>query len=826
MAEIIMTKPSSSGIALGGIGAGSVELMPDGEFHYWQIANPPRLTKVCWENKADDGEGSTGALSFWVRTKQAGRRPVVRKLGMRTEPDDFTYRLFPWNKPVERIRFDGRFPVCELHYEDAALPCRLTGRAAAPFVPHQTDVAATPGFYMDFEIGNPGDEPLTVSLLGTLVPDFCNNGGCRNDLTTDGESVSVTMRPAQQTDAPNCGETCLSIGGDGEKSYVAGEFRRFIREYIFDDDNYGVSQESVLFGFRETGDLPNSGAGTLPPEIPEDPFALSDEALSGLFSAYIRYPFAASVLNRIRDLSPAFPENREERATFIKSLRGQDRLHILYPEEFGAAALCSTVQLAPGEKKTVRFILTWYFPNHYTEDGRRLGHYYENLFDGAAQANAFLRDRPEVFDKAAAFARLLYDTDLPAVYPDCWSGHLSTIVKCSWYLKDGKFGLWEGLGFCGFHTTDITYHASFGLLALFPDLQLGQMRMGAAFQREDGRVHHFFTPDLDHVGSGYERVDMNNQFVLMVLRDYLYTGDAGYLKDMWPHVVSAVDSIGALDSDGDGLPDRDTKRNTYDAWNFSGTPVYISLLWLAALKAAARMADETGDPARAEAWRRLLEKGLASLENRLWNSEYYDLWRAGTEKDETLMTDQLDGEWFLRAAGIGGNLCDERIRAVMRVILERNFDPDGGLINASCPEGRHTTRYSHKNCQVEATWTGIGYAMAALCLRVGMREDADALVTAIRDNQARFGALWDHWECGHHYTRPMSSWTTLTAALGLQVDAAKRTIRLQPAAQNVTLPLCLPGVLGTVTARNGEVSIRVAEGSLEGWTVLTGEAAD
>ena len=96
MAKIIMTKTSSSGIALGGIGAGSVELMPDGEFHYWQIANPPRLTEVCWERKADDGESHIGALSFWVRTEQEGRRPVVRKLGMRTEPDDFTYRAFPW----------------------------------------------------------------------------------------------------------------------------------------------------------------------------------------------------------------------------------------------------------------------------------------------------------------------------------------------------------------------------------------------------------------------------------------------------------------------------------------------------------------------------------------------------------------------------------------------------------------------------------------------------------------------------------------------------------------------------------------------------------
>ena len=818
MAKIIMTKPSASGIALGGIGSGTVELMPDGEFHYWQIANPARLTKVCWENKEYDGESHNGALSFWVRAEKEGSRPVVRKLSMKTDPDDFTYRTFPWSKPVERIAFDGRFPVCGLEYEDSTLPCRVTGKAVAPFVPHKTDIAATPGFYMDFEIENTGSGELSVSLLGTLVPEFCNEGGCVNSLSRDAENAGVTMRPAVRTDAPDCGEVCFSIGGDGDKSFITAEYPGFIREYIYDCDDYSVSQESVLFGFRETGCLPCSEAGSPPPAFPEKADELSDDEISALFDEYVKYPHAASILNRIRDMRPGFPQNRGEEETFIKGLAEQDRL--FKKGDFGAAALCSKVCLAPGEKKTVRFILTWYFPNHFTKEGRRLGHYYENLFSGAEDANAFLRDnRAEVFDKAVSFSDLLYNTDLPEIYPDCWSGHLSTIVKCSWYLKDGKFGLWEGLGFCGFHTTDITYHASFGLLALFPDLQLGQMRMGAAFQREDGRVHHFFTPDLDHVGNGFERVDMNNQFVLMVLRDYLYTGDTGYLKDMWPHVVRAMDSIGALDSDGDGLPDTGTKRNTYDAWNFSGTPVYISLLWLAALKAAGRIANEVGDTAQAEKWSAILEKGLISLESRLWNGEYYNLWQSGDDRDESLMTDQLDGEWFLRVSGIGGNLNGQRIKSVLKVIIDNNFTHDGGLINASCPDGKKTSFFTYKNCQCEAVWTGIGYAVAALCLSVGMRSEADALIASITENQARFGALWDHWECGHHYTRPMSSWTTLTAALGLKVDFAKKTLCLRPVSDNIILPLCLPGILGTVNVRNGSVSIDIKEGSLEGWTV-------
>ena len=99
------------------------------------------------------------------------------------------------------------------------------------------------------------------------------------------------------------------------------------------------------------------------------------------------------------------------------------------------------------ETKKVRFILTWFFPNHFGEYHNRLGHYYENLFENAKDANLHLsRRRSDIEEKAEKFAELLYNTSLPQIYPDAWSAHLSTIVKCSWYIKDGKFGLWEGLG--------------------------------------------------------------------------------------------------------------------------------------------------------------------------------------------------------------------------------------------------------------------------------------------------------------------------------------------------------------------------------------------
>ena len=817
MAKITTTKIHTSGVALGGIGSGSVELLPDGEFHYWQIANPPRITTRCHDKKMDDGEGSTGALSFWVRAKGENSKPIIRKLGMKTDADDFTYRMFAWNKPVERINFNGRFPACDLDYVDECLPCKVSLRAVSPFVPHNSDVSATPGFYLDFTVENPTDEDLEISILGALEPNFANKKeGCKNTLINMENGFGVHIQPERNSSSASCGDVCLSVNSDGENSYITADNFRFLKEYVGNSD-FGVTQESFLFDFREFGNLPNSEIGVKPSTIPMNLNTKKTEKLDTLCDEYLKYPFAISLLRRIQHCTPDFPSNREEKIAFLKCCRRQ---MWRMGKDFGSCALCSKITLAPNEMKKVRFVFTWYFPNHFSKKGKQLGHYYENLYKNSLEANVFLSGNYDnVYKSAVDFTDLLYNTSLPSVYPDAWSSNLSQLVKSSCYLKNGKFGLWEGLGYCGFHTTDITYHASFGLINLFPDLQKKQMKMGAEFQRKDGRVHHLFKPDFQHVDDGFDRVDMNMQFVLMVLRDYLFTGDRDYLSSLWDNVKRAMDSIEKLDTDGDGLPDYDTKRNTYDSWNFCGTPAYISILWLAALKSVMIIAEKMDDKSYQEKWNSTLEKGKASLEEKLWNGKYYNLWRNETETDESLMSDQLDGEWFLRMMGISGNLSDERIRNVMKFIFEKNFDSEAGLINAACHDNRKTTIHTYKNCQAGAVWTGIGYVFSALALSVGLREIADKEINSIHNNQMRLGSFWDHWECGHHYTRPMSSWTTLHAALGISVDYANKKLTLNPIDKNITLPLCLPDILATVKFTDDGYNIECLKGNLKDWEI-------
>lgn len=817
MAKITTTKAHTSGIPLGGIGSGSIELLPDGEFHYWLIANPPRLIERCHDKKVDDGEDSVGALSFWVRAKNKDSEAVIRKLGMKTDADDFTYRMFAWNKPVEKIDFDGRFPLCDLNYIDSDLPCKVSLRAVSPFVPHNSDVSATPGFYLDFTLENPTDNNLEVSLLGALEPNFANQKeGNNNSLLNMEKGVGVHIEPSKKTNSASCGDICFSVNSDGENSYITADNFRFLKEYV-GNSKFGVTQESFLFDFRETGVLPNSKIGIKPPHIPINPQIVTNKKLDSLCREYSKYPSANSLLKRIQHCTPGFPSDRKEKIAFLRCCQRQ-----LWRmgKKFGSCALCSKLTLAPGEKKNIRFVLSWYFPNHLTKKGEHLGHYYENLYKNSLDANKFLNDNYDSINKAAVyFAELIYNTNLPSVYPDAWSSNLSQLIKSSCYLKNGKFGLWEGLGYCGFHTTDITYHASFGLINLFPDLQKKQMKMGAEYQRNDGRVHHLFKPGFEQVDNGFDRVDMNMQFVLMVLRDYLFTGDRDYLSSLWDNVKRAMHSIEKLDTDGDGLPDYDTKRNTYDSWNFSGTPSYISILWLAALKAATIIAERIGDTLQQDKWNTTLENGKKSLEEKLWNGEYYNLWCNDTQTDESLMSNQLDGEWFLRIMGVESNLSDERIRDVIKFIFQQNFDKEAGLINASCHDKRKTTIHTYKNCQAGAVWTGIGYVFSALALSVGLRYIADTEISSIHNNQMRLGSFWDHWECGHHYTRPMSAWTTLLAASGLSVDYENKKISFNPISKNIKFPLCLPDILAAVSFKNGEIDIKCLKGNLDHWDI-------
>ena len=68
-----------------------------------------------------------------------------------------------------------------------------------------------------------------------------------------------------------------------------------------------------------------------------------------------------------------------------------------------------------------------------------------------------------------------------------------------------------------------------------------------------------------------------------------------------------MDNTQLLDGNGDGLPDHDTRANTYDAWAMQGRPLISKKPVAGSVKAAVHGPGSRVD--RAAAWEALLEKG-------------------------------------------------------------------------------------------------------------------------------------------------------------------------------------------------------------------------
>ena len=781
-----------SGIPLGGLGTGSVEIRPDGYFHEWQVFNldmwAPRQPDCC---QVKPPVMDPGDLAFLVRTQQDDD-VKVRRLGARADQQNLY--CFAWAHSVAAIEFDGRFPIARLTYRDADLPVAVSAEMFSPFVPHDARTSGTPGFYAAFSLRNRSDRPVTASLMGALKNPLAwhaEDRKLRNSVAQAGGTTFLTFRTGAEGDCrATVGSLGMSVAG-GEASWVAGEYDLFMGTFAGTVSAWsGTTHDSMLHRYREAGRLPSLRGGRDPSGL----LQLTDEQIDALppgrrkalLGRLMQYPFAYYIRQRLEELDGrSAVRTPRGQAALLKAVRGQldwVRKSSRWPRSWGGGALASSVTLQPGESAQVWFTVGWHFPHHFSQKGYELGHMYEHWFGDAEEVNRFLASgRRALAAKVRRFAGALYDTTLEADLADAWGSQLATLAKCTWWIRNGDFAVWEGLGCCGFHTTDITYQGSFNILALFPELQKRQMVMGSRFQRADGRVHHFFTPDLSSVDKGFDRVDMNQQFVLLVCRDWLWTADRGYLRRLWPNIVRALDNIGRLDADGDGLPDHDTRRNTYDCWNFFGTPSYIAGLYLAALKAGIRLAGDLHEPGQAQKWRRELARGVASFDRKLFNGEYYSLWVDGKTRDECCMTDQVDGDWFAELIGLGGCLPAERVRAALAAVFRYNYRPEEGLLNATYPPGRRRRAATYRNVQASSPWTGIEYAIASMMMEFGMFAQGRQIVRTIHRRYERAGRFWKHIECGEHYYRAMSSWAVLLAATGFKIDAPRRTLSFAPA---------------------------------------------
>lgn len=704
--------PAVAGLPLGGLGTGSFELHPDGSFREWQIFNNWGNNPVIhiWEHwPSFDLPGAF----FAIRVSHAGAEPVARILEQ--------HPLFGF-PGIQRINYQGEFPVCSLRYSDPELPAEVELEAFPPFVPHDAELSSTPAACLLFKVRNPLPEPAEIALAFSMENPY-------------GSQVRV-MKMGERT------VMCLDGIGPGG------------------DSPSGICAASL----SEVSEFYSQPAGD-----PED-------ATHGFWQW-----FRATTGLGQKDLSEA-------------GKRG---------------AVVARVSLAAGESAEVPFILTWYFPDHYADrdaegDGPRVGHWYAARFGSAVQVAEFvIQSFHDLRGKVFAWRDTVYRNSLPKAITVPAGNVLSLMVKSSWRTQDGRFAMYESFQCPARDPLHVRAPGTFALSALFPELEQHVLRRFAGFQFKSGRVpeqllaHMKGVPLAPDGERARELADVAPCFVIMAARSFIATGDSTFLHEIWPAVKAALTYQTTWDHDGDGLPDGVGARTTYDVWNMGDCVLYVCTLWLAALQAGAYLAGILGDD-KTRAWCEAHSaKARASIEERLWNGEFYSVAVSGDERRDCTIVDGLVGAWYIGLLGLPPILPEDRVDSTVQTTLRLNAE--NSAFGATTCVGRNGERdftgfYENDDRFATAIWPPTTWVLASFALLQGKVDGglrlADKMYHALADYV--LGGLWylpdvvdpdtgqPHRAAFARYLRSGSAWTMLAAAAGFAYNAYEQRLVFIP----------------------------------------------
>lgn len=742
-----------SGLALGGIGTGSVELRKDGNFYNWSIFNnyPKGTGPIFKLPDLPHSHLEDSLMFFLVRYQVAGEPPQLKILqlndSLREGALESIAYYYPWMSGVAQIDYAARFPFISMRFLDPEMPLEIELEAYSPFVPHDIKNSALPAIYFNFKVASTTAQPVEVSIVGTL----------RN-----------------------------LVGYDQVMKHFTSSVKAEAEYKFFSHSAGGMDTAASTYGQMGLG-------------------ALGGDEVSYYLGWEHKHPYYERLL-----VNPAFPNIDDTANRNIRTEEGQliGRLGSRTNDQRCYSSIAVSQTLRGKANMDANFFMNWYFPNAYgaihDRDGlgpgqplgadyvrglkrtKRVGHYYENFFGDIEEvADYTVAEREDLYNRSQHFLSGMYATTAPPFVLDQVNAQLNTFITSSTLTKAGKFGIREGLtpskAWGPNVTADVSLYGSAMILGLFPELQKTMMRLHRNLQTENGSIHHGLGHDLDYTQNGTfgvnHRVDLTPNYIQMVLRDYLWTNDKAYLEEMWPSVKKGVDYVlRELDHDGDQMPDMHGIMCSYDNFPMYGLAAYLLSQWIAATELASIAAADMGEKQWSDKCKAIARQGRAMMEKHLWNGRYFRLsndYRGDKGKDEGCLTDQMVGQWVAHTAGLGRFWDKEKIHTALRTILEYSFIGGRFVRNCTWPEHRDLYPIQDTNLwvdQANTPWTGVELGLASFLIYEGLVEEGLAVIKAVDERYRAEGLYWDHQEFGGHYYRPMSAWAIMNALAGLSIS--------------------------------------------------------
>ena len=737
------------GVPIGGIGSGTIGKGWRGDFNRWQ-----RIPGIYHRDPVK-------ANQFSVFVKPNGKNAKSIVLTPDVQQNNFL-SAWNWNFDGQNSTYHALYPFAWTKYDDIIPGVNLMCKQISPIIPHNYKESSFPTGIFVWNVENKTEEDLELSIMFS----FQNGMGTENDMK-----------------------------GGHSNEYFKLETKK--------GEIHGIKLNHVhrlKKPLKKNQKLKNQ-------EIFEDPLTYAIAALEDSdvnishCSCFITNGEGENIWND-------FSKTGE-----IKDITRENGISVEGETIGGAIAV--KINLKANEEKHIVFNLSWDMPIARFGLGR--GHYRRyTRFYGKEGNNVekIVKDSFENFEKWDKEIKKWHKPVLESEEIPLWLK--TTLINETYFIADGgtvwtdgevnaeslpedhfgQFLYLESHQYLMYNTYDVHFYASFALAQLWPELELNIQRdFAKAVLDQDPEIRKMYGDgsksvrnilgSVPHdIGAPMEDPwtkvnaypmwdislwkDLNPKFVLQVYRDYIATGKKEFVQEVWEAVKLAVEFMLKFDLDNDGLIDNSGfPDQTYDVWSVTGASSYSGGLGLAALTAAIELAKLVEDRDVIEKYKTILDKGKQSYEEKLWNGKYYNYDSSKSTHYNSIMADQLAGQWYCDACDLDPIIPKKNAKSALRTVYEFNVmkfnNGQMGAINGMKPNGE-----IDKTClQSREVWTGTTYGVAAAMYQLGLEKEALQTAKGIYNVTYETHGYWfqtpEAWdEFGNFrsfaYMRPLSVW--------------------------------------------------------------------
>ncbi len=777
---------------IGAIGSGSIGLAGNGRLVDWEIFNRP-------------SKGSINGYSHFAIKAIKNNKPIAFVLNGDLKNDltgryGQNYGLGPKPETMcgfthfKNACFNGEFPIAKVNFNDDAFPADVKLTAFNPFIPCDEDNSSIPAAFFEIEIHN-----------------------------TENEEIEY--------------QVALSVANPFEKSANAVEEKNGYK--ILKLYNAGADKSDIGYG-----DL---SVATNCPEVYTQTY-------------WYRGGWQDSVVTFWNDF------NKND---FLKE-RKYDGFG-----SFDTGSVAAKIKLKANQTKKVRFVLSWNVPNNYNywseykdKNGRDVQwkNYYATLFENSVSSALYaLENWDMLYGRTLKFKEILHGGTFPKAVLDAAASNLSVLKSPTVFrLEDGSFYGWEGvhekIGSCE-GTCQHVWNYAYALCFLFPRLERSIRDVEFKYSTDkNGRMGFRIMLPLGREMTDF-RACLDGQMgaVIKTYREWKLSGDNKWLEDNWENVKKVLeyawskDNPDAWDLNKDGVLEG-RQHHTLDMELF-GASSWLEGMYLAALKAAAKMGEFLGDTKKSDEYTRLFENGQKWVKENLFNGEYFiqkidindkstvdkfdaadTYWNNETKEIKYQIArgssiDQMLAQWHADILGLGNIFDNKQINSALESMMKLNYkesmrgftnpwrifslNDEAGSVICDYPKDSEKPKIPIPYC--EETMTGFEYSFAGLLYSRNKFREATKVVEAVRkrfDGEKR--NPYNEFECGSNYARSMASYALIPILGGFEFDLPNKYIGFNPyTKENFRSIWSVDGAWGEILIYKDKAVLSVAEGKLK-----------